>query len=357
MPSQFPQRVSDVVATAGAGVLNPYLRTDESLPILIGTATPSGNVFVGTDVPALPRKQFKKGFRPSANVPGAALVAVSAGRLVRRCRVERGDPAWVHGRGHNPQQALLFGKRVGVIGCGALGGAVARLLAQMGVGNFVLVDGDDLTSANTSRHLLGAESVREKKATAVGELLLRDFPHIASVECVTCRFQRLEEHQLARVSGCDVVLSAGIDWAGDVALDRWRRSLASPTVHVCAWAEEFAFAGHAVALFFKDTIFPGFSVHGVPHIRLTDWPSGAQTKIIEAGCGNFFQPHGAVDLSECVALAAKLILDVLTQEITTSCRRAWLGDRERVVALGGEPRAEFDVSYTRKAYPWPPGAP
>src|SRR6185295_20319339 len=64
-PSQFPRRVGDVARAFGAGALDRYLRTDESLPILFATTTATGNVFVGVDIPALPRKQFKKGFRPS----------------------------------------------------------------------------------------------------------------------------------------------------------------------------------------------------------------------------------------------------------------------------------------------------
>lgn len=354
VPSQFPRRVSDVIAAFDPGALHPYLRTGESLPIIFGGATPTGNVFVGVDIPALPRKQFRKGFRPSATVPGATLAAMSAGREVRRCRVERGDSVWVHGRGQDPYQTVLAEKHVGLIGCGALGSALARFLAQMGVGHLVLIDGDKMTSANPSRHLLGAASVGENKAIAVGGRLQRDFPELARPEVFSENFQNLSEAQLERLSECALVISAGITWAGDVALDRWRRALTAPPVHLCTWAEEFAVAGHAVALFGADSIAQAISPDGIPHIRLTDWPPAVRTQIVEAGCGNTFQPHGAVDLSDCVTLAARLAIDVLTSATVTSCRRAWLGDRAEVLRLGGEPRLEFDVSNARKAFPWPP---
>lgn len=356
VPSQFPRRVSDVMAAFDAGALNAYLRTDESLPMLFGTATSTGNVFVVVDIPALPRKQFRKGFRPSAMVPGAALAAMSAGREVRRCRVERGDSAWVHGRGQDPYQAILAEKHVGLIGCGALGSALARFLAQIGVGHLVLVDGDTLTTANPSRHLLGAASVGENKAIAVAERLQRDFPELARPEAFPENFQKLSGAQLARLSECALVISAGISWAGDVALDQWRRALAMPPVHLCTWAEEFALAGHALALYGTDSIAQAISPDGIPLIRLTDWPRIVRTQVIEAGCGNAFQPHGVVDLSDCVTLAARLAINVLTSVTTASCRRAWLGDRSEVLRLGGAPRPEFDVSYARKAFPWPPAA-
>lgn len=356
VPSQFPRRVSDVIAAFDARELHAYLRTDESLPIIFGAATPTGNVFVGVDIPALPRKQFRKGFRPSATVPGAALAAMSAGHEVRRCRVERGDSVWVHGRGQDPYQAVLAEKRVGLIGCGALGSALARFLAQMGVGHLVLVDGDTMTSANPSRHLLGAAAVGENKAVAVGERLQRDFPELERPEVFSKNFEDLSGAQRARLSECTLVISAGITWAGDVALDQWRRSLVTPPVHLCTWAEEFALAGHAVALFGADSIAQAISLDGIPHIRLTDWPPTVRTQIVEAGCGNIFQPHGAINLSDCVTLAAGLAIDVLTSATITSCRRAWLGERSEVLRLGGEPRPEFNVSNTRKAFPWPPGA-
>lgn len=355
-PSHFPRQMRDITAELGAGALNAYLRPDESLPVLFGAATLTGNVFVGVDIPAVPRKQFKKGFRDAVPIPGAMIAAVSAGREVRRLRVERGDAAWIHGRDHNAQQRVLAKRSVGLIGCGALGSAIARLLAQMGVGRFVLVDGDGLTSANTSRHLLGAPYVGQKKATSVAQRLRRDFPDLSSVEGYPVRFQSLSGAQLATLVECDLLISAGIDWPGDVALDGWRRALPTPPAHLCVWTEEFALAGHAVALFGKDALLLGFSPDGVPHFRLTDWPETVKTKIVEAGCGNDFQPHGAVDLNDCTTLAAKLAVDVLTSVTSASCRRAWLGERAEVVRLGGVPRPEFNASDTRRVFSWPPAA-
>jgi hypothetical protein len=229
-PSDFPHVVSDVSGVFGAEFAS-YLHPRESLPVLFGATTPTGNVLVGVDIPYLPRKHFRNGFRPNAKIPGAMLAALSAGHQISRCRVERGDAAWVHGRGRDPQQAVLAHKSVAVIGCGALGSAVARLLAQMGVGSLVLVDGDVLTSANTSRHLLGAPWVGKNKAIGIGHRLRRDFPELASVEWFESRFEKLTEGQLARIAECDLVTSAGIDWTGDLVLDQWRRGLTVRPVH------------------------------------------------------------------------------------------------------------------------------
>jgi molybdopterin/thiamine biosynthesis adenylyltransferase len=52
-------------------------------------------------------------------------------------------------------QARLKGARVGVIGCGGGGAHVIQQLSYLGIGNFVLVDGDDVDETNLNR-LVGA---------------------------------------------------------------------------------------------------------------------------------------------------------------------------------------------------------
>jgi ThiF family len=355
VPEQFPERYSDVSRTAGDGVLNPYLEAGEGLPVLIGGRTKTGSVFVGVYAPALSRQHFKKGFRKHSTVSGAMLAAVSAGHAIRRVRVQRADPAWIHGRMHNAQLEILRHRSLAVVGCGALGAAIARLLVQAGVPKFRLVDDDCLSTANTSRHVLGSRAVGINKADALKDALQRDFPHIEPVISFPIRFQRLNQTQLAELASCDLLVSAGVDWDADVAIDRWRQGLKEPPVHLCTWAEEFALVGHALALFGDDSLIPGFSADGLAHFRLTEWPPNVRTQMVEAGCGNVFQPHGAVDLAQCVNIAAQLALDVLTKGVTSSRRRIWLGDRHQLERLGGIARPGFDVSFARKDAEWPPG--
>jgi hypothetical protein len=353
-PADYPRKAQDVLAKIDRGALNPFLRPGESLPVLFGATTVSGPVFVGIETPSVPSKQFRNGFRAN-HVPGSAVAMFLSSQPIHRCRVERVDPSWIHGRDHDPQQALLAGKCVGVIGCGSLGAAVARLLAQMGVGSFVLVDSDDLSAANTSRHILGLGFIRQNKAAATRKMLLRDFPQLTGVECFNVRVQSLADENLHRLAACDVIVSAGIDLAGDAVLDQWRRGLMNPPVHVATWVEEYALAGHAIALFGDDSLFARFSAEGVADFRLTQWPPEANSLIVEAGCGNSFQPHGVIDLNNAISMAAKLALDVLTGDLAHTHRRAWLGSREEVIRRGGTPTAEFEASNTVKQFEWAAG--
>ncbi|MBL8857562.1 MAG: ThiF family adenylyltransferase [Planctomycetes bacterium] len=73
-------------------------------------------------------------------------------------------------------QAQLSGARVLVVGCGALGGALAQNLARSGVGELVLVDRDIVEESNLPRQVLFDERharERTEKSLAAKESLAR----------------------------------------------------------------------------------------------------------------------------------------------------------------------------------------
>lgn len=94
---------------------------------------------------------------------------------MKRTALERVDASWIHGRDHDCDQATLSNKRVAVVGCGALGAAIARLLAEAGLGRFILVDPDSLLPHNTSRHALGQSYLFQNKAQGTARMLKGDF--------------------------------------------------------------------------------------------------------------------------------------------------------------------------------------
>jgi hypothetical protein len=319
IPSEFPETGGDVLSHVPPELLLPLLQPGCPLPILIGTPTSSGPALAGVVVRGAPEKTLQRGFR-KGRIPSDRLVGSFASHDVVRVRVDRVDGSWVHGRDIDPDYPSLAGKTVCIVGCGAIGGVVGRLLAQSGVGGFILVDNDDLTPPNTSRHALGIAAVGENKAKAVASLLERDFPHLHEVRKCPQRFEDLQDSDLDAIANADLIVSAGVPHVTDVAIDRWRQAKAHHVPHLMTWTEEFALAGHAVAVFGSDTIHDYFDSTGVPIIALTDWDDTANTRAIEAGCGNIFQPHGVVDLQAIVTLAARLSLDILTGAVTASSR-------------------------------------
>jgi len=148
-----------------------------------------------------------------------------------------------------------------------------------------------------------------------------------------------------------MIVTAGLDIEGEAAVNAWRQTLDRPPAYLSTWVEAYAIVGHAVLLYGKDNLMSAFEAER-PGFRLTDWPSGAGEVIIEAGCGNVFQPHGAADLQPTIAVATKLALDALLGRIPASCRRVWFGDRDAVAALGGVARDGFTEVNTMRQIPW-----
>ncbi|MEO8502364.1 MAG: ThiF family adenylyltransferase [Acidobacteriota bacterium] len=360
VPVDFPVVAANVVDLCVDMDLSGYLRKGERLRILLGAQTVTGPVLVGVTLPEFRKARSRKwiGKKEGTALPDSRPAGATqwtmfrepplADRAVERNVVERADAAWIHGRGAPGDHESLMGARAAVVGCGSLGSAVARLLAQAGVGELLFVDGDTLSSANTGRHVLGSTFVRANKARAMKTALNRDFPHVV-VEAVPEYVENLGEADWGRLDRCDVVVSAGIDLAGEASLDAWR-SADERCPWVASWVEEYAVAGHAVLLFGTDKLLARFDASGRPDFRLSDWPNGSG--LLEAGCGNSFQPFSAIDLAGTSMLVARAVLDVLTQVARETCRREWLGDRARVVQLGGVPRPTFDLSHGARDLTW-----
>jgi hypothetical protein len=352
-PNEFPDTGRNILAAIPRETQAEILVPAQKLPVLIGANTETGPVFVGVVLTSATEKILRKGFRSGATIPLERIAGSFSAFPVRRCSVERVDGVWVHGRDHNAEYARLSRKQVAIVGCGSLGGFVARLLTQAGVGRFILVDPEMLASHNAARHVLGLDGLGERKAEALAAMLIKQFPHIPKPSVYVSRFEDLHAPALEALASADLIISAGIDYEGDMRLDAWRRQCVSPPVHICVWAEEFALAGHAIVLVGDSSLSDAFSATGAPAVALTDtWPETAH--VVEAGCANVFQPHGAVDLQNTVVLGARLALDVLNARVTQSSRRTWQGDRDAVIRLGGTPRAAFTESFVERTHTWPP---
>lgn len=105
-------------------------------------------------------------------------------------------------------QAKLAQCRVAIVGLGGVGSLVAEYLARLGVGDFLLVDGDRVEHSNLSR-LVGATSrdadKRELK-TAVAQRVIQQANPKARVERIEADIARNEAAQTLR--GCDYLFLA-----------------------------------------------------------------------------------------------------------------------------------------------------
>ncbi|WP_244136893.1 ThiF family adenylyltransferase [Burkholderia pyrrocinia] len=100
---------------------------------------------------------------------------------VLRLRLDEIGPSYIHSR--NLEFPSLVGKRLTLIGCGAIGGYLAQALVRLGAGTgkgglLRLVDVGQLEPDNLGRHALGFPSLYQNKAVALREELIRQFPYL-----------------------------------------------------------------------------------------------------------------------------------------------------------------------------------
>jgi len=352
LPTDFPDVGRDILNKIPPDVVPRILTPGRICPIFIGADTISGSALLAVLLRGAPEKELTKGFRNISRVPPERIEGSFSAYPVARYRVTRVDGPWVHGRDQDPSFPYMSRRRVAVVGCGAIGAELAYLLAQSGVGHLTLIDNDVIHSANISRHLLGQPFIGRNKAQSTAAKLMGDFPHMKDVQALPKKFSDLTASDRERVAVCDVIVSAGVDYEGDMQIDSWRRGLKRPPVHVCVWAEPFSIAGHATALFGKDSLTAAFDDEERVTFRLTDWPAESNVVIVEAGCGNMFQPHGRIDLQPIIGIGAKMALDVLVGDVFGSMRRVWQGRRSDVAKRGGTVLETFGEDYCIKDYEW-----
>lgn len=344
-PEEYPLEGRDVLALGGTENIIPHIRVGNALPIVFGTLINEVPIFAGAVLHGASKKFHQKGFRPNKTRPPYLVVASYAGRSVSHMSIDRVDANWVHGRDVNSHLQTLSKSSVAVLGCGAIGGYLAQGLAQAGVGKLDLIDNDEFKPGNLGRHVLGSGYIGKSKVRGLAQHLRQNYPTISQVNEYVIKFQSLNAAQLAKLEDCSLLVLAGVDLEAELAVDRWISTLEKPPYRVWTWTEEFALAGHAVALMGVEYLQDFLDKDGHFNNRLTKGWSRNGTLIDEAGCGTSFQPYDAVDMMNTVLMAQRLVIDVLLGNVAESTRRSWLGNRELVKAKGGELSKAFDRSY------------
>ena len=125
--------------------------------------------------------------------------------------------------------------RIAVLGVGALGSAMAELLARAGTTSLLLVDGDSLAAGNLVRHTLTLQDVNRNKAAQLARRLNLSGPHM-QVQAVGRSFWAQDQDLVAAVRACDLIVDCT---ASDGLLLELQR---------VAWREDQAFVSLSVGL-------------------------------------------------------------------------------------------------------------
>ena len=144
------------------------------------------------------------------------------------------SPEFVHTR--NIQGNSLLGKKVAVIGCGAIGGYIAHALIRLGAGvgdtgRLTLIDYDLIQPGNIGRHILGFPAFNLDKANALKNELSVEFPY------AKLRELKQDVREYHRLFEEDLIIDATGEESLSIALARMHQEHlhgrgASPLLHV-----------------------------------------------------------------------------------------------------------------------------
>ena len=149
--------------------------------IFVTLLTSSGSVGFLVKYSPLLQKKFKRSTMRGQNgvsVKTTLFSKLAEDQTFLRCRIVDSTDKRISSR-NQPDGLSLLGKKVAIIGCGTVGGFVAKLIHQAGAGLaggsengcLAIYDNGYLEPDNLGRHFLDAEYVGENKAKSVAHFL------------------------------------------------------------------------------------------------------------------------------------------------------------------------------------------
>ncbi len=231
---------------------------------------------------------------------------------IQRWTVSDASPEMIYSR--NGQESLA-GKRITLVGAGAIGGYLADALVRLGAGHaggrLTIVDPDILLPENIARHRLGMDNVFKSKAQALAYRLRSEFPWL-TIEAVCADARRQ-----TKLFAADLVIDATGEEALGRAINRLHqaggRSRDLPPILYCWIAGE----GEGVQSLWVEThgdhacwecLFV-HGKHGEHKLRFPFAVHDAELRLV--GC-HAVTPYAVSAAMSAAALAAEAVGDWLT---------------------------------------------
>ena len=284
------------------------------------------------------------GFR-AGRISNKVLFSRSRYLKLNGVNVDRKDVSWMLGRDRNKTLKDLGEVKIAILGLGSIGSGLLPLLVRAGFKKFVLVDGEDLESANIGRHWLGEHHVGQNKAKACEDELNRMFPWVEVDLCCQTEWFKCDT-TIEEIKDCEVIVSATGDWASDCAMKDLisKEEIISP-VAFC-FTEAHASATHCfINIIGGFDYFDLFDCTGILKIPVTNYQENA----VEAlpSCGGFYQPYGAIELSYGHGMICETICNIVNREDTDkhSQHTVWIGRKTLIESIGGVWNKDWIVAH------------
>lgn len=218
----------------------------------------------------------------------------------------------------------LAAAKVVIVGCGALGSGVARMLAQAGVEYLYLVDPENLGWENVRRHELGGGAVGSGKAKGLARSISVALPMIRFVEGYATTFAAFAREHPEILKQANLVVSCTGNWMADASVEHALGQPGHKASAVYGWMEAHALASHAVLIGNAGPrLVDGFEENGAFRLPVVTGGKPAPPE-----CGGATTTFGAIELSHAQALVARLAMDSLLELETSPAWHTWIADAD-----------------------------
>ena len=346
-PSSFPTDPSSLLrmlkthAVDAAEIMLQALRQfpNETLLILAASTPSDRRQFMGIRLLKTEPLQ-KNGFRREARLKHSSGGSVEVDDLLARYTIQRLSTSHLDASASRSVISLtnLVDKQVVVVGCGAVGAGVARLLCKSGVGRLDLVDSETLGWENIRRHELGARSVRQPKAKALAADIRQDLPEMVEVRAFSRTIQDLVLSGSNVLEGADLIVATTGSFHADNYIGELAREGTRPIPVVFGWMEAWGVAGHALLLSGAGSRFIDGFKDGTP-LR----PSSRNDRPPPKECGNSTTPFGAAEVAAVQAMIVDLCVDRLLEPGLGDTWRTWWTTDRSLARAGGHWTEEFQA--------------
>jgi hypothetical protein len=353
-PYQYPKNnreLADLIESSDKILLNNLVPNEyDSVPVVITFNTENGPAYgcVWLTEPSEFNQMKKKyeyhrfnGFKNKKNAPPERYFSTHA--KTEFASVEVLNKEWLIERGGKGYFPEISKSKISIIGCGALGSGIARLLTQAGVGSINLIDQEFLEWNNIGRHLLGAEYVGQKKTDGLKSYLCKQLPASTNIESYPYNWEQAFKKDSSILSSQDLIISTTGNWDSEDALNYLFNNNAYIPPVLYGWFEPYGICGHSILV----TKFGGCFSCGIDSFGnfihpLTLWSQDNYLKR-EPACSAMYNTYGLIDIQPIQAMIVSTVLDYLQKKIRYSEHRYWLGDTTLLQELKGE--LNKDTSY------------
>ncbi len=223
----------------------------------------------------------------------------AGGIAVRRLR-SGADTEAARSARSGPDSSTLRGRRVAIVGIGAIGSFIADMLVRAGVTDLTLIDGDIVMPGNLVRHWVGPEAVGKNKAKAVEDLLTQVHRRYLNVEARDTNLADADQ-AFADIKSHDLVINATADFAVTSLLHRAAAALDTNMISAAIQDDGDTFR--------IDVLPPLDGCASLP--SSARGAQGAGSVAYEAGCGSPVSPTPPHTVIEAAAAAVRHAVGLL----------------------------------------------